>query len=246
MRYLFLIVSSLFLLRIDFVSADWLVIESNAPAYDDYQLLPESSQITLKQGETLHLLHDDGSQRSLRGPQSLNLNSLRNGSESKDTAGGGITERLASILESQNRMAIPLTTRSGLTAKSASSIPEGAIDINKAETRCISDQDDIVLARQSRQAMKTAYVEVRKYDGLLEKLTWHAGFDTLNFKLSGFGVDSSQVLKLKLSQGSGPDRYLEITVIPTHMPLQEQLEMMLEADCRSDISQKLDALASKR
>jgi hypothetical protein len=246
MRYLYLIASSLLLLPIDFVSADWLVIESNAPAYDDYQLLPENSQITLKKGEALHLLHDDGSQRSIRGPQSLNLSSLRNGTENTETTGGGITERLASLLESPNRMAIPLTTRGGTLSNSSSSIPDGAIDINKSENRCIADQGEIVLARQPLQAMKTAEVVVRKYGGLLEKITWHAGFSTLTIKLIDLGGDSPQVLEIKISQDRGPEKYLKMAVMPSHMPLQKQFEMMLETECKNDIAQKLDNLRSTR
>ena len=175
--YLVLLISAVVPIRA--ALGDWLVIESSASGYEAYQLLPEGSRIDLVAGEQLQLLHDDGTQRTVEGPATVNLNSPRSDHDRTQSSQAGLATRLATLFETPNRMEIPLTTRGATSRTRTSPMPEGAIDINSVSVRCISDDTEVLLARNQAQAMNTADVQAKMEGGKTDRITWHAGFSTL-------------------------------------------------------------------
>jgi hypothetical protein len=226
--------------------ADWLVIESKASGFEDYQLLPESSRVELIAGEQLQLLHDDGRQITLEGPRTLTLDSLEGNENTPRQAEAGITARLASLFETPDRMEIPLTTRGSIQSQASRPMHEDAIDINSSVKRCVSSDQPLLLARRSSQAMNTAFVEMSRDSQPPDKATWHAGFDTLTLALPTPDEHTMGDVQVTVRQGLGPARVLTIAVIPPGIPVQRRLERMLDAECRKDIERALQALKSNR
>lgn len=239
-RHLHLILA--LLLPFGTLRADWLVVDSGTPAFARYQLLPERARVTLATGEHLELLDDSGQSARVEGPGEFDLASLR-----RDAGAGavdGLAGRLATLLATPDRVQRPGTSRSG-GAQPTHAVAPGAFDIEGAAVRCVDRLAGLRLARGANRKGATARVELALPGGGAQRLTWYAGFDTVELPALPADIVPGARIGVGVQPSLGRALRLELHYVPATLPRARRLDLMVTAGCRTEVDALLGALPSR-